>query len=809
MAPILLKIKGTKLFSPFDEIEDVGDLSTLWRVCTKVKDSLENGSRLENLSWRLWHLHQTLEARGKGKDYRKLSPATTKQLEKTIRRPQFSQPKPMQIKVRLGKSSERAEGSSSARAKHTAPAPPESGHDAAAMNARKRTRSPSDSRSGSAAMAKGTSAASAAHPPSAAGASESASRTDSAADSSQSPPDLPASPTAVPGPGDPARAEQTDASPVTNIAAAAAVVGTGPSHTVAAPTTASEAQPGTSAPGPADEVHASDFMSFGPSSFLSNGFDLDAPQIEITLDDIFSASSADWSQFGFASLANSQALGMAIPEYGGAGGAAAGNGAPGMWNGMPYPGPMPAGAPYNMMGQEPPKEHDGPICHNCGVTSTPLWRRSVDDTLLCNACGLYYKLHRTHRPKSLRTSSARRDGVDDNTPKTVCSNCKTTNTPLWRRDEAGQPLCNACGLYYKLHKENRPIALKSDVIRKRQRHDSATANARKRQSRAAQKQPATESSGSATPVAGLSKDVPRDKARPDPIQIEPAQSHLDNSQLLPTSATIAPRATLSHGSPIPQTAPPVSYSANGTQLLNDPEPNARNSSDGQTYSGYGHDYSYTQRLPGSLSDYRRSNTGPELTTMSSHSTSGSAAADSGLPPHPLQQSATLPVHRYSSLSSSAVPHDNTSSSNGSSSQAIGSINIPTSPPLTGRSDTYFGRGLGFSERQSTESQMHLPPLSSSQSSSRFGSGSGGSGTLHSSMTFQPSSSSGSLHAETHTQARASFHYSAQAADASHGPDRQLPSLAELASASTTHGTDSFRYSRQQQQPQQPYPQLNP
>ncbi|KAJ2219783.1 hypothetical protein IWW45_009261, partial [Coemansia sp. RSA 485] len=106
MAPILLKIKGTKLFSPFNEIEDVGDLSTLWRVCTKVKDSLENGSRLENLSWRLWHLHQTLEARGKGKDYRKLSPATTQQLERTIRRPEGPRKaKPMQIKVRLGKSS--------------------------------------------------------------------------------------------------------------------------------------------------------------------------------------------------------------------------------------------------------------------------------------------------------------------------------------------------------------------------------------------------------------------------------------------------------------------------------------------------------------------------------------------------------------------------------------------------------------------------------------------------------------------------------------------------------------------------------
>ncbi|KAI0026873.1 hypothetical protein K488DRAFT_64111 [Vararia minispora EC-137] len=52
-------------------------------------------------------------------------------------------------------------------------------------------------------------------------------------------------------------------------------------------------------------------------------------------------------------------------------------------------------------------------------------------------------------------------------PQTVCTNCQTTNTPLWRRDPEGQPLCNACGLFYKLHGVVRPLSLKTDVIKKR------------------------------------------------------------------------------------------------------------------------------------------------------------------------------------------------------------------------------------------------------------------------------------------------------------------------------------------------------
>ncbi|EPB82742.1 GATA-binding protein, other eukaryote [Mucor circinelloides 1006PhL] len=53
--------------------------------------------------------------------------------------------------------------------------------------------------------------------------------------------------------------------------------------------------------------------------------------------------------------------------------------------------------------------------------------------------------------------------------KTQCSNCQTTTTPLWRRDPEGHPLCNACGLFLKLHGAVRPLSLKTDIIKKRNR----------------------------------------------------------------------------------------------------------------------------------------------------------------------------------------------------------------------------------------------------------------------------------------------------------------------------------------------------
>ncbi|CAB3227568.1 unnamed protein product [Arctia plantaginis] len=60
-------------------------------------------------------------------------------------------------------------------------------------------------------------------------------------------------------------------------------------------------------------------------------------------------------------------------------------------------------------------------------------------------------------------------GMGTKRPGMSCTNCQTTTTSLWRRNAHGETVCNACGLYYKLHNINRPLAMKKDSIQTRKR----------------------------------------------------------------------------------------------------------------------------------------------------------------------------------------------------------------------------------------------------------------------------------------------------------------------------------------------------
>jgi Zn ribbon nucleic-acid-binding protein len=70
------------------------------------------------------------------------------------------------------------------------------------------------------------------------------------------------------------------------------------------------------------------------------------------------------------------------------------------------------------------------------------------------------------------TSNGASHAAGGNPP--VCQNCGTSTTPLWRRNELGATLCNACGLFLKLHGRARPMNLKTDTIKSRNRVKSVT-----------------------------------------------------------------------------------------------------------------------------------------------------------------------------------------------------------------------------------------------------------------------------------------------------------------------------------------------
>ncbi len=98
------------------------------------------------------------------------------------------------------------------------------------------------------------------------------------------------------------------------------------------------------------------------------------------------------------------------------------------------------------------------ICSNCGSISTPSWRRCPEGrNLLCNACGLYQKLHRRPRPLRIRedgsvqvirnmNSNNNNSNNNNNNNKTKCDHCGAMESTNWNTNGRGQLLCAACSI---------------------------------------------------------------------------------------------------------------------------------------------------------------------------------------------------------------------------------------------------------------------------------------------------------------------------------------------------------------------------
>ncbi|KAG0077019.1 Transcription factor GATA-6 [Linnemannia elongata] len=96
------------------------------------------------------------------------------------------------------------------------------------------------------------------------------------------------------------------------------------------------------------------------------------------------------------------------------------------------------------------RDPDPKACNNCQTTTTPSWRRCPKGRiLLCNACGLYQKLHGKSRPHYLA-----KDGtikvqriVPEHAP---CVQCHTRTSPTWKKGPKGEAVCHACSTTMKL-----------------------------------------------------------------------------------------------------------------------------------------------------------------------------------------------------------------------------------------------------------------------------------------------------------------------------------------------------------------------
>ncbi|XP_036321357.1 uncharacterized protein LOC118735612 [Rhagoletis pomonella] len=85
--------------------------------------------------------------------------------------------------------------------------------------------------------------------------------------------------------------------------------------------------------------------------------------------------------------------------------------------------------------------------------------------------------------KNNKNAGAGTAGIINNPKDMSCSNCGTLTTTIWRRSIRGEMVCNACGLYFKLHGVNRPHSMRRDTIHTRRRRPKECEKSKKKNKR--------------------------------------------------------------------------------------------------------------------------------------------------------------------------------------------------------------------------------------------------------------------------------------------------------------------------------------
>ncbi|KNC98143.1 uncharacterized protein SPPG_06547 [Spizellomyces punctatus DAOM BR117] len=477
MAPLVLKVKGNENdFSPFAELDNDDDLARAWKTCSKVKDTLENGNRLENLSWRLWHLHQSMYRANdlNSRQFRKISTKATRKLDEAdakapalIGRPKdFGDVRTCNTFLGVG---HMESAGLSAHPLHASQRPSLYNVDEQAIPSMPSPETPVFASAIEVVQSLGSVTedcfelswdALDGHSDALFDEYIRDSTTGWSASMIGSPklattPDI----------SDMLPSTWSDTSPISSTLYNN-MTSTSP-DSLNSSTTVPITQPDASYSAHERSLLASIFSdtSFTPVRPVQAQQPSILPTSLYLPDNATIPTSSKQVGQNPTPASTPPTSSAQLPERTTA-------------TYRPRPVPTPS-APRTVRNVACAGNSDGKLmCENCGVTSTPLWRRSANDELLCNACGLYLKLHNTNRPKNLKASS--RKEQSEEVVQAECYNCQTKTTPLWRRDDAGNNLCNACGLYLKLHNTMRPLSMKTDVIRKRQRYDNGLPIRKKR-----------------------------------------------------------------------------------------------------------------------------------------------------------------------------------------------------------------------------------------------------------------------------------------------------------------------------------------